>query len=45
VHDDGHAGTGLGLALVRRLARAAGGEVEARAASDGASFAVRLPGV
>jgi signal transduction histidine kinase len=45
VHDDGHAGAGLGLALVRRLARAAGGEVEARAASDGASFAVRLPSV
>jgi signal transduction histidine kinase len=40
---DVHAGSGLGLSLVRRLARAAGGEVEARASSDGASFAVRLP--
>ncbi|MCW3067508.1 MAG: histidine kinase [Solirubrobacterales bacterium] len=40
---DVHAGAGLGLSLVRRLARAAGGEVEARASSDGASFAVRLP--
>jgi signal transduction histidine kinase len=41
--EDSHLGTGLGLALVRRLARAAGGEVEAKASSDGASFAVRLP--
>jgi signal transduction histidine kinase len=41
--EDSHAGTGLGLALVRRLARAAGGDVEAEASSDGASFAVRLP--
>ncbi|MFN2616099.1 MAG: ATP-binding protein [Thermoleophilaceae bacterium] len=36
-------GAGLGLALSRRLARAAGGEVEARAASPGARFVVRLP--
>ncbi len=40
---DAHAGAGLGLALARRLARAAGGDVEALAASDGASFVVRLP--
>jgi signal transduction histidine kinase len=38
-----HAGAGLGLSLVRRLARGAGGEVEARASGDGASFTVRLP--
>jgi two-component system, OmpR family, heavy metal sensor histidine kinase CusS len=43
VPPDGHAGAGLGLALVRRLARAAGGEVQAETSSDGASFAVRLP--
>jgi signal transduction histidine kinase len=40
---DDHAGAGLGLALVRRLARAAGGEVQARNSDAGASFAVRLP--
>jgi two-component system, OmpR family, sensor kinase len=38
-----HTGSGLGLALVRRLAQAAGGEVEARDLSAGASFVVRLP--
>jgi signal transduction histidine kinase len=38
-----HAGAGLGLSLVRRLARGAGGEVEARTSDDGASFKVRLP--
>jgi signal transduction histidine kinase len=38
-----HRGAGLGLALARRLARAAGGEVDARASSDGGSFSVRLP--
>jgi signal transduction histidine kinase len=42
-HPDAHIGAGLGLALVRRLARAAGGEVEARASADGGRFAVRLP--
>ena len=40
-----HAGAGLGLSLVRRLARAAGGEVAAREHSGGASFVVRLPAV
>jgi len=38
-----HAGTGLGLPLARRLAHAAGGEVEALISSDGARFVVRLP--
>lgn len=38
-----HAGAGLGLPLARRLAHAAGGEVEALASDDGASFVVRLP--
>jgi nitrogen-specific signal transduction histidine kinase len=42
-HADEHHGAGLGLALARRLARAAGGGVEVRASSTGASFAVRLP--
>jgi signal transduction histidine kinase len=36
-------GAGLGLALARRLARAGGGEVEARASTDGGRFAIRLP--
>lgn len=36
-------GAGLGLALVRRLARSAGGEVSAQPAEHGASFVVRLP--
>jgi signal transduction histidine kinase len=40
---DAHAGAGLGLPLVRRLARAAGGDVEALASGDGGRFAVRLP--
>lgn len=40
---DAHAGAGLGLSLVRRLARASGGDVEARASSGGGSFIVRLP--
>jgi signal transduction histidine kinase len=37
------AGAGLGLALARRLARAAGGDVEAETAQGGASFRLRLP--
>jgi signal transduction histidine kinase len=40
---DGHTGAGLGLSLVRRLARGAGGDVEARESSGGGHFAVRLP--
>ena len=42
-HTDAHPGAGLGLPLVRRLARSVGGDVEARASSDGGRFAVRLP--
>jgi signal transduction histidine kinase len=38
-----HAGAGLGLPLVRRLARAAGGDVEARTSGDGGRFDIRLP--
>jgi two-component system OmpR family sensor kinase len=38
-----HAGAGLGLALARRLARAAGGDVEALPSDRGARFRVRLP--
>jgi signal transduction histidine kinase len=37
-----HGGAGLGLALARRLARSAGGDVTAEAASGG-RFVVRLP--
>jgi signal transduction histidine kinase len=40
--DDGHAGAGLGLALARRLARAAGGEITL-AGGAGAEFVVVLP--
>ena len=36
-------GAGLGLALARRLARAGGGDVEARASAAGGRFAIRLP--
>jgi two-component system, OmpR family, sensor kinase len=39
----GHPGAGLGLALSRRLARAVGGEVDALANGDGASFRARIP--
>jgi signal transduction histidine kinase len=38
-----HTGAGLGLPLVRRLAGAAHGEVEARESADGGRFVVRLP--
>ncbi len=40
---DGHDGAGLGLALARRLARAAGGDLTLAAAGPGARFAVTLP--
>jgi signal transduction histidine kinase len=40
---NGSSGAGLGLALARRLARAAGGEVVAEASSVGGRFTVRLP--
>lgn len=36
-------GTGIGLALARRLARAMGGEVELRNRQPGAEFTLRLP--
>ena len=38
-----HEGAGLGLSLARRLARAAGGDVDAGEAATGARFVVRLP--
>jgi signal transduction histidine kinase len=41
---DGTAGAGLGLALARRLARAAAGEVEAMPDGSGGRFLIRLPG-
>ncbi|WP_433225489.1 ATP-binding protein [Microtetraspora malaysiensis] len=40
---DGHDGAGLGLALARRLARAAGGDIHLAASAEGARFVVRLP--
>jgi signal transduction histidine kinase len=40
---DGHSGAGLGLALARRLARAAGGDIRVVAAEAGSTFTVRLP--
>jgi len=41
---NGHGGAGLGLALSRRLARAAGGDVRAESATaGGAAFCVELP--
>ncbi|MGW3622457.1 ATP-binding protein [Streptomyces sp. NPDC000880] len=41
--EDGHDGAGLGLALSRRLARAAGGDITLSGAGPGARFAVNLP--
>jgi signal transduction histidine kinase len=40
---NGHGGAGLGLALARRLARAAGGDVSVAAGEPGATFVVDLP--
>ncbi|QXE39537.1 sensor histidine kinase [Streptomyces sp. GMY02] len=40
---DGHDGAGLGLALARRLARAAGGDIALDAGHAGARFTVTLP--
>lgn len=40
---DGAPGAGLGLALARRLARTAGGDVTAESSPAGGRFAVRLP--
>jgi signal transduction histidine kinase len=36
-------GAGLGLSLARRLARSAGGDVEADSSAAGGRFVVRLP--
>ena len=41
--EDGHDGAGLGLALARRLARAAGGDIDLDTAAPGARFVVTLP--
>lgn len=41
--DDGHDGAGLGMALARRLARAAGGDVAVVAQERGARVRVMLP--
>jgi signal transduction histidine kinase len=40
---DGHDGAGLGLALARRLAGAAGGELRVETATRGATFVLDLP--
>jgi two-component system, OmpR family, sensor kinase len=39
----GTQGAGLGLALARRLARSAGGDVAAHSSAGGAVFAIRIP--
>ncbi|MFG2826961.1 ATP-binding protein [Streptomyces sp. NPDC048434] len=41
--EDGHDGAGLGLALARRLARAAGGDITLAGGGPGARFTVTLP--
>ncbi|MFJ7194623.1 MULTISPECIES: ATP-binding protein [unclassified Streptomyces] len=41
--EDGHDGAGLGLALARRLARAAGGDIALDATAPGTRFVVTLP--
>jgi two-component system, OmpR family, sensor kinase len=41
--ENGNVGAGLGLALARRLARAAAGEVEALPDDSGGRFLIRLP--
>ncbi|MGW1412314.1 ATP-binding protein [Streptomyces sp. NPDC002403] len=41
--EDGHDGAGLGLALARRLARAAGGDITLDPTAPGARFVVTLP--
>ena len=42
---NGSGGAGLGLALARRLARAARGDVEAHAGGQGGRFTIVLPSV
>jgi len=42
---NGHAGTGLGLALARRLAQSAAGDVEVVPSVTGGHFRVRVPAV
>nr|WP_269327958.1 ATP-binding protein [Kineosporia mesophila] len=42
---DGHPGAGLGLALTRRICRAAGGDVTARVEDGRTVFVLRLPSI